>query len=99
KLIKNNAGMDIRQLFVGSEGTLGIITRVVLRLVPKPRSQSVALCALAGYDNVVAFLGHARASLGPTLSAFELMWPDFYALVTQAGTNIPQPLPIGAGAY
>jgi FAD/FMN-containing dehydrogenase len=99
KLIKNNAGLDTRQLFVGSEGTLGIITRVVLRLYPQPRSQSVALCALDGYDQVVAFLRHARESLGPTLSAFEMMWPDFYALVAQPGSGIATPLAAGAGAY
>lgn len=99
KLIKNNAGIDTRQLFVGSEGILGIVTRVVLRLYPQPRTQCVALCALAGYDQVVAFLRHARESLGGTLSAFEMMWPDFYALVTQPGSGIPEPLPPGAGAY
>jgi len=99
KLIKNNAGTDIRQIFVGSEGTLGVITRVVLRLFPRPRSQAVALCALAGYDQVVALLRHAREALGGTLSAFELMWPDFYDVVTQPGSNVPQPLPRGAGAY
>jgi FAD/FMN-containing dehydrogenase len=99
KLIKNNAGLDIRQLFIGSEGTLGVITRVVLRLFPQPRSQAVAFCSLDGFDQVVAFLRHARGSLGGTLSAFEMMWPDFYALVTQPGSGIPPPLPTGAGAY
>ncbi|MCC7008552.1 MAG: FAD-binding oxidoreductase [Acidobacteria bacterium] len=99
KLIKNNAGLDVRQLFVGSEGTLGIITRVVLRLFPQPRTQSVAFCALDGYDRVVAFLRHARAALGGTLSAFEMMWPDFYALVAHPASGLPAPLPAGAGAY
>jgi FAD/FMN-containing dehydrogenase len=99
KFIKNNAGTDIRQVFVGSEGTLGIVTRVVLRLYPQPRSQSAALCALAGYDQVVALLRHAREQLGGDLSAFELMWPDFYELVTTPLAKIPRPLPIGAGAY
>ncbi len=48
KLMKNNAGYDLKHLFIGSEGTLGIITRVVLRLFPKPRSTMAALCALSG---------------------------------------------------
>jgi FAD/FMN-containing dehydrogenase len=99
KLIKNNAGFDLRQMFVGSEGTLGIITRVVLRLHPQPRSQCTAFCAVAGYDQVVALLRHARQWLGSTLSAFEVMWPDFYDLMTAAGTGIAPPVPAGAGAY
>jgi FAD/FMN-containing dehydrogenase len=99
KLLKNNAGPDIRQLFIGSEGTLGVITRVVLRLHPQPGSQSVAFCALDGYDEVVALLQLARTSLGHTLSAFEMMWPDFYAMVTAPGTGIAPPLPATAAAY
>src|SRR3984957_5408232 len=46
KVIKNNTGYDVRQLFIGTEGTLGIITAVVLRLFPKPRSVSTGLCAV-----------------------------------------------------
>jgi FAD/FMN-containing dehydrogenase len=99
KLIKNNAGFDLRQLFVGSEGTLGIITRVVLRLHPRPRSQCTAFCAVEGFDQVVALLRHAREWLGSTLSAFEVMWPDFYELMTAPATGITPPVPAGAGAY
>ena len=47
KLIKNNAGYDLKQLFIGSEGTLGVITRVVLRLYPQPASIAAAFCGLA----------------------------------------------------
>jgi FAD/FMN-containing dehydrogenase len=99
KLIKNNAGPDLRQLFVGSEGTLGLVTRVVLRLHPQPRSQAAALCALDGYDQVVALLTQARASLGGTLSAFEVLWPDFYALAAQPGSGVTLPVAAGAGLY
>lgn len=99
KLIKNNAGFDLRQIFVGSEGTLGVITRVVVRLHPQPRSQCTAFCAVGDYDQVVALLRHAREWLGSTLSAFEVMWPDFYDLMTAAGTGITPPVPSGAGAY
>jgi FAD/FMN-containing dehydrogenase len=99
KLIKNNAGFDLRQMFVGSEGTLGVITRVVVRLHPQPRSQCTAFCAVEGYDQVVALLRHARHWLGSTLSAFEVMWPDFYDLMTAPGAGVTPPVASGAGAY
>lgn len=99
KLLKNNAGFDLRQVFVGSEGTLGVITRVVLRLHPQPRSQCTAFCAVADFDRAVDLLRHARAWLGGALSAFEVMWPDFYDLMTGPGAGIPAPLSSGAGGY
>lgn len=80
RMQKNNAGFDLKQLFIGSEGTLGVITRLVLRLVPRPASQNTALCALTGYAAASRLLRLARTRLGPALSAFELMWPDFYGL-------------------
>ncbi len=99
KLIKNNAGFDLRQVFIGSEGTLGVVTRVVVRLHPQPRSQCTAFCAAEDFDRVLALLRHAREWLGSSLSAFEVMWPDFYDLMTGPGTGIAAPVPNGAGAY
>jgi FAD/FMN-containing dehydrogenase len=94
KLLKNNAGYDLKHLFIGSEGTLGIITRVVLRLFPKPRSTMAALCGLKDYAAVVALLDAARGGLGPLLSAFEVMWPDYWEVITtRAGVRAP----VGAG--
>ena len=98
KVIKNNTGYDLRQLFIGSEGTLGIITAAVLRLFPKPRSVCTGICALADYDAVLQLLKRARAGFGPQLTAFEVMWPDFYRLGTEGLRRTP-PLPIGSGAY
>jgi FAD/FMN-containing dehydrogenase len=90
KLMKNNAGYDLKHLFIGSEGTLGIITRVVLRLYPKPRSTMAALCALKDYAAVIALLDAARSGLGPLLSAFEVMWPDYWDVITsRAGVKPP----------
>ena len=63
KMQKNNAGYDLRQLFVGSEGTLGVITRAVLRLAPLPACTQTALCALARYEDVVALLRLAQRRL------------------------------------
>jgi FAD/FMN-containing dehydrogenase len=92
KMMKNNAGYDLKHLFIGSEGTLGIVTRLVLRLHPKPRSVATAFCGLVKFDNVVAFLGRARAELGETLAAFEVMWPEFYRIaVEEAGRRPPLP--------
>ncbi len=98
KVIKDNAGYDLRQLFIGSEGTLGIITAVVLRLFPKPRSICTGVCALDSYDAVLALLARARAGFASQLTAFEVMWPEFYRLGTQ-GLGRKPPLPLGSSAY
>jgi FAD/FMN-containing dehydrogenase len=98
KVIKNNTGYDLRQLFIGSEGTLGIITAAVLRLFPKSRSTCTGICALADYEAVLELLRRARSGFGPQLTAFEVMWPDFYQLGTEGMGRSP-PLPMGAGAY
>ena len=92
KMIKNNAGYDLRQFFIGSEGTLGVVTRAVLRLHPKPASVSAAICGLASYDDVVRFLAAARRGLGPLLSAFEVMWSDYWEIVTAAIPAARDPL-------
>jgi FAD/FMN-containing dehydrogenase len=80
--IKNNTGYDIKQWFIGSEGTLGIITRAVLRLRPLPTSQDAALVGCGRFDQLAGLLRHMEAGLGGTLSAFEVMWPEFIELVT-----------------
>ncbi len=79
KTVKNNTGYDLRHLFAGSEGTLGVVTRAVFRLRPLPRARATALCALASYADVLALLAKARVDL-PGLSAFEAMWRDYFAL-------------------
>jgi len=97
KMLKNNAGYDLKHLFIGSEGTLGVVTRVVLRLHGKPSSVCTALCAIPSYGHVVEVLVQAKARLGGALSAFEVMWPDFYAFAT---TQVPGRPPLPAnGAY
>lgn len=98
KLRKNNAGYDLKHLFIGSEGTLGIITRVVLKLVPKPRSTMAALCVVQDYAGVIALLDAARDGLGPLLSAFEVMWPDYWEIITTRGGLRP-PVGPGRGLY
>jgi FAD/FMN-containing dehydrogenase len=84
KMLKNNTGYDLKQLFIGSEGTLGVVTRANLKLFPKPTNAATALCGMADYDSALALLRRARTMLGGTLSAFEVMWPDFYELGVNA---------------
>ena len=98
KVIKNNSGYDLRQLFIGAEGTLGVITAVVLRLFPKPRSACTGICAVETYADVLDLLKRARTGFGAQLSAFEVMWPDFYRLGTVELKRKP-PLAMGHGAY
>ena len=78
KMLKNNAGYDLKHLFIGSEGTLGIITRAVLRLHPPPGTITAALCALETYTDVVKLLRRAQGELGGVV-AFEAMWRDYFA--------------------
>jgi FAD/FMN-containing dehydrogenase len=89
KMLKNNAAYDVKQLFIGSEGTLGVVTRAVLRLFPNPTSLCTALCAVADFDQVYDLLGRARAELGGTLSAFEVMWPAFYRRAIAGRRKVP----------
>jgi FAD/FMN-containing dehydrogenase len=91
-VIKNNTGYDLKQLFVGSEGTLGIVTRAVLRLRPLPRSCNTALLAIDHFERVAEFLRRMDSALGGTLSAFEVMWNDFYKTIIGDGSKHPPPL-------
>ena len=93
RMIKNNAGYDLKQLFIGTEGTLGIVTRAVLRLREQPRSQETMFIALNSFAAVTQLLKRADAALGGMLSAFEVMWNDFYCLVTTLPAQQAPPLP------
>jgi FAD/FMN-containing dehydrogenase len=98
KVIKNNAGYDLRQLFIGSEGTLGIITAAVLRLFVKAHHVCTGISAVDHYRGVLDLLQRARAGFGPQLTAFEVMWPQFYQVGT-VGLGRKPPLELGYGAY
>ena len=93
RMIKNNAGYDVKQLFIGSEGSLGVVTRAVLRLREKPRSQETMLVAATDFDKIVELLKFMDARLGGTLSAFEVLWNNFYRLVTTPPAARKPPLP------
>jgi FAD/FMN-containing dehydrogenase len=79
KMIKNNCGYDLKQCFIGSEGTLGVITRAVLKLAPPPGETSTLLCALPDYASAVALLRRIQRTAG-TPQAYELMWQDFFRM-------------------
>lgn len=92
KAIKNNAGYDVKQLFIGTEGTLGIITRAVLRLRPLMHSQNTALVAVKNFIILADLLKTCDRSLGGKLSAFEVMWNNFYRVVSPAPGKSNPPL-------
>lgn len=77
QLVKNNAGYSISQLLIGSEGTLGVITKLALKLVPLPKFRRAALVALNKNTGVGEVLAHCKFGLGLALSAFEVMWPEY----------------------
>jgi FAD/FMN-containing dehydrogenase len=73
KLKKDNTGYDLRDLFIGAEGTLGVITAAVLKLFPRPRGHEVAFCGLESAENALAFFQMAQDVCGNALTGFELM--------------------------
>ena len=91
KMVKNNSGYDLKHLFIGSEGTLGIVTRTVLQLQPKSRSSHTALCALNSYESVIKLLVELKGSLGSGLTGFELMWDSYYSKVLEVLPNLTSP--------
>jgi len=84
-MLKNNAGFDLKQLMIGTEGTLGVVTRAVVRLHPLPRSRNTALVALNSFGEVTTLLNRMQRELAGTLSAFEVMWNNYYRAATAPG--------------
>ena len=90
KMLKNNAGYDLKQLFIGSEGTLGIVTRAVLRLQPHMPSEQTALVAVPSFDALTKLLSLTSQALANSLSAFEALWNNHYKLMTtESGKHAP----------
>jgi FAD/FMN-containing dehydrogenase len=83
KMLKNNAGYDWTQLFIGSEGTLGIITRAVIGLHPKPQGLQTALCAVGRFDDALVVLRRFQQAHPGRLLVFEAMWREFMTVATE----------------
>jgi FAD/FMN-containing dehydrogenase len=87
RMIKNNTGYDLKHLFIGSEGTLGVITRLVLRLRERPTSSSTAIVCAETFEQIAKLLRHMDGRLGGLLSAFELVDNSFYRVNTDHGRH------------
>ncbi len=98
-LRKDNTGYDLKQLFIGSEGTLGVITAATLKLFPLPRAQVTAFAALPSLHAAGRLLARAREGAGATLTAFEVM---SVGCVHRAVTELPRlraPMPLTSAWY
>jgi FAD/FMN-containing dehydrogenase len=91
-LRKDNTGYDMKQLFIGAEGTLGIITAAVLRLFPRPTASESAWIAVPSPQSAVALLGHMRTRLGDAVSAFELIGRGSIDLLLQGVPGHEDPM-------
>ena len=92
RLKKDNTGYDLKDLFIGSEGTLGIITAAVLKLFPKPRGKSVAFCGLQSPTQALQLLDKASSYAGHSLTAFELMAQNPLEFTLKHMENVRNPL-------
>jgi FAD/FMN-containing dehydrogenase len=99
KIIKDNSAYDLKQNFIGSEGTLGIITRAVLKLVEAPTVRTAAFIGLNNYKHVVDLLKFLDSKLTGRLSGFELIWKNSYLQMTSTSSDVRPPLPYDYDYY
>jgi len=92
KIIKDNSAYDVKQLFIGSEGTLGVITRAILKLEEAPSSRNAAYIGFNDYNKVVAFFKYMDSNLAGKLSGFELIWRNSYEQMTSVNDAVRPPL-------
>jgi D-lactate dehydrogenase (cytochrome) len=92
KLKKDNTGYDLKNLFIGAEGTLGVITAAVLRLVPRPRAIETAFAGVASAEAALALLNIATDRAGSDVTSFEIMTRDGVELVLQHAAGCRDPL-------
>ena len=90
-LRKNNTGLDPKQLFLGTSGVFGIVTRALLRVVPRPAQRATALVGAADGETVLTLLSHLERTVGEVLSAFEVMSADALAPVFRHQPRLRSP--------
>ncbi len=90
-LRKNNTGLDAKQLFVGTSGVFGVVTRAVMRVVPRPAQRATALVGAAEGATVLKLLSHLERALGDVLSAFEVMSAEALAPVFRYQPRLRSP--------
>lgn len=98
-LRKDNRGIDLKQLFIGAEGTLGIITAVSVKLLPAPDQVATALVALPRLADVIALYRRARRECCDLMSAFEFMPPLAFRLAREARPDLTLPMEATHPAY
>ena len=91
KMLKNNAGYDLKHLFIGTEGTLGVVSRAVLRLFPKAASRCTALLALEDFADVTKLLRLLSVKFSGSMSAFEVMWASYFDFITEHVDSVDSP--------
>jgi FAD/FMN-containing dehydrogenase len=91
-LRKDNTGYDLKQLFIGAEGTLGVITAAVLRLFPRPGETVTAFAAVPNLADVMVLLGEAQAASGDSVTGFELIPRLGIELVTKHFPEVSEPM-------
>lgn len=99
RLRKDNTGYDLKQLFIGGEGTLGIITAAVLKLFPRPAETETALAALEDLEAVLALLARMRSASGEAVTAFELIPRIALELGTKHVAGVADPFDAPHGYY
>jgi FAD/FMN-containing dehydrogenase len=94
-LRKDNAGYDMKHMFLGTEGTLGVITAAVIKLFPMPKATEVAFVGVGSPEDALALLGLAKRSAGSQLTAFEIMPRQLleFSMQHMAGTRDPLTTP------
>jgi FAD/FMN-containing dehydrogenase len=98
-LRKDSTGYDIKQLFIGAEGTLGIITGAVLKLFPRPRRRAVAMAKLPSIDAALDLLAEARTRLGERLGSFEAMSRGQIEVIAEHVPHVAIPFALDAPWY
>ena len=91
ELHKNNSGYDLKDLFIGAEGTLGVITAAVMKLVPRPRAYATATLAAHALPDALTLLNRLQEATGGAVEAFEFMPDSYMRRLAEARPDIRQP--------